>query len=677
MDETQAEPLFLQSVHVSVNMLEKALIDFVQRKRMDNSIEYGFAQVQWRQLSIIFCTTSDLVPTRDSLLFFGPNRETFINPGFPLREHLLFVNYVNATEMLYFLGDLSFNAYQSHLDLGFISLGELKRDGGLLYDECLPEEQFIGDARLFANFYKPHFANPDQCWLEYPTQKQMSVLNKLFDDVVFGIPREKPILNKKDENAKDPLFYEIIMQRLLCQKHRPLAFYCGCLMSALHTGFYTEFVKHEQARLFVLFELMFYNESKRLHFAQHWFGSAVKICAPRSQFQFYNPPAGFAITGTPSELDALYARHSLRYPRSPYPGLYFQASLINAPKLIDDPDLPVKNGTVSFTHYEMLAFLDPMVERAIQTQVDYFHKRNPEYSWLAKHVTPMLMHYEMGRAPLHVIEGFFRKANPKMDEATEIMPVLTAMRVRVGNWLNHTPSLLDRALRLLAGVDNAFNVIDRFTVWPRSRSTADMSSEFYRRNPELKDLHKEPTPATYQDLLEYAERCWPPCMQKLIADRTGANHMKYEHRIAVSAQLRRFGYSEAQGTAIWHLLFQETDVYQQVGEHNFLESPQGSTIGHDYKLGREQNTGVSCRNGIGKGFCPFVDIEDIKRGCDCKEKNGAQFQCNCRELACQSLCKVKFAMQNPNYSLAFGVKSPRDYFFQARAALGPALYRRQ
>lgn len=671
------DDLFLPSCHASVDMLEKVLVDFVERKRMENSMEYGFAQVQWRQLSIIFCTTSNVPPTRDSLLFFGSKQETLIRPDFPLREHLLFVTYNNATEMLYFLGDLSFNAYQNYLDLGFISVCELKREANLLYDEYLPEEQFIGDARLFSNFYKPHFANPEQSWLDVPMHKQVCVLYRVFSDVVFGIPREKPNTSKKDENKKDPLFYEIIMQRLLCQKRRPLAFYCGCLLSALHANFYGEFVKHEQARLFVLLDLMFYSESKRLHFIQNWFGSAVQICAPRSQLQFYNPPAGFAIAESASDLGALYARHNLRYPHSPYPGLYFRAPLINAPKLIDDPDLPVRNGTVSFTHYELMAFLDPMVERAIQVQVDFFHKRNPEYSWLSRHVAPILTQYQMGRAPLHVVENLFRKANPKMDEATEIVPILNVMRLRLKDWLNKVPSLLDDALRLLTGLDNAFNVVDRFTVWPSSRATADMSGEFYRRNPELQELHKEPPPATYQDLLEYAERCWPPCMQKLIANRTGGNHMHHEHRLAMSAQLRRFGYSEKQGTDYWHLLFQETDIYQQAGQHNFLESQQGLVIVYDYKRDRQQNTGVSCRNWIGKGFCPFVDIEDIKRGCDCKEKNGPQFQCDCKETGCQSLCKVKFAMQNPNHTLAFGVKSPRDYFFQARASLGPDLYKRQ
>jgi hypothetical protein len=665
----------LVQVHTPVQHLEKALVDFVQHKHLVQKLEYGFAQVQWRQLSIIFCTTSNFPPNTDSLLFFGSHQETFIKADFPLREHLLFVTYVNATETLYFLGDLSFNAYQEFLDLGFISVGDLRREDSLLYNEYAPEEQFIGHARQFSNFYIPHFANPDQAYRDIPVNKQIKVLQGMFDDVVHGIPRKKPRLKEK-EGKKDPLFYEIIMDRLLCQKHRPLAFYCACLLSALQTNFYTEYIKHEQARLYILLELLFFTEAKRVFFVQQWLSPLVQVCAPRCESQFYNRPSGFDITAPNSDLKALQARHALRYPNRPYPGLYFTAPLIDAPNLIGEPDLPVHNGIVSFTHYELMAFLNPMVERAIQTQVDFFQKQDNNYHMLTRYVAPFLSRYQLGQTPLHVMEDQLRKANPKLNEENEIQPILNVVRSKLPDWLNRVPSLLDAALRLIVGLDNSFNIQDRYVAWSRSRATADLSGQFYDRNPELKELHQEIPPATYQDLLEYAKRCWPPCMQKLAADRVGENHMRHEQRIAMSAQLRRFGYSEKQGTDYWHLLFQETDLYQQSGEHNFLESQQGLVIVYDYKRDKQQNIGVSCRNWMGKKLCPFVEIEDIG-SCDCKQKNGPQFQCDCKETACQSICKTNFAMQNPGHALAYGVKSPRDYFFQARASLGPALYKRE
>lgn len=665
-----------RTIYAPVQKLEQILINFVTDVRNANGLEYGYAQVQWRQLSIIFCTTSQTPATMDSILFFGKNRETFIPESFPLREHLLFVNYNSPTEQLTILGDLSFSAYNAFMDSGYISVSELRREGGLLYDEYPPEEQFVTEARNFSNFYIPHFTTPDQVFPGVSPAKQNKILANVFQDVVYGIPRRKTDSNGKEEL----LFYEIIMQRLLCQKHREIGFYYACLLSSLHNNFHTEYVIYEQARLYVLLELFFINESKRVGFVQRWLGSSVTIHAPVQTGQFYNRPAEFDVMGQKSELDALQRRHAVKYPGRPFPGLYFSAPLLEAPSLQMDPSLPVRNGIVSFTHYELIHFLDPMVERSIQVQVDYFRQHCGHYLF-EQFITPMLMNYfYSSNTPVHVVELRFRKAHPKLEESDAEI-IVERFRKELPIMMGKKVSPFHEAIKSVSGLDNIVNVTDRFTVWPRARATIDLTSVYYKTHPELKALHQEPTPASYQDLLEYAERCWPPCMQKLATGRFGAKHMHHEERIAMSAQLRRFGYTEQQGTGYWHLLFQETDLYKQHGEHNFLESQQGLVIVYDYKRDRQVNTGVSCRNWIGRRFCPFVDIEDLADNappsCDCKEKNGPQFQCTCREVGCQNRCKAKFASLNPGFVLPFEVKSPRDYFFQARDSLGSELHKKK
>lgn len=654
--------------------LEGELITYVQQRRVLNSLEYGFAQVQWRQLSIIFCRLNEFAPTPDSLLFFGGSRGLFIPETFPLREHLLFVYYDTPSRMLHFLGDMSLARYHSFFELGFISISDLSRQTNLLYDAFPPEEQFVQDARQFVNFYQPHFTTPDQGFKNVPLTKRLKVLQCIFDDVVHGIPRriEPDPTDEKEEVAERELsLYEIIMRRFLCQKQRPMAFYYGCLLSSLNRNFHTEFVIHEQSRLYVLLELFFNTEIKRITFAQNWLRSSVEIVAPVLGNQYFDPPPEFIVLSRPSDLDLLQVRHKLRYPNQAQPGVYFRGPLINAPSLIEDPTLPVSNGVVSFTHYEMIEFLNPMVERMIQIQVDYFRQHCTHFM-LERFVIPMLMHYKFSRMPVYYIENEFREANPKLEEG-EVTSIIQRFNSELPGFIGPV-EVLNTAINFVASLDNIVSVQDRFTVWPRSRASIDMGEAYYAQHPELKALHQELPPPSYQDLLDYAARCWPPCMQKLAANRTGGNHMRHEERIAMSAQLRRFGYSEKQGLEYWHLLFRDTDLYREFGEHNFLDSQQGLVIVYDYKRDRQVNTGVSCRNWIGKKFCPFVDIEELSRSCTCKETNGPQFQCTCKELGCQTMCKAKFSTLNPGHMLPYQVKSPRDYFFQARDSLGPALY---
>lgn len=658
--------------------LEGALIAYVEGQRTANSLEYGYAQVQWRQLSIIFCTVEDRELRDETVLFFGNKRMTFLPETFPLREHLLFVFYEESARLLYILGDLSLASYQNFYELGFISIGDIaNRPTKMLYDAFPPEEQFISEARHFVNFYQPHFTHPDQVLEVVPLAKRLKTLQCTYDDVVFGPPRRKeplPNENPDKEAERELSFYEIVIQRLLCQRRRNLGFYYGCLLSSLHSSFHKEYIIHEQSRLHVLLDLLFNTESKRIAFVQNWLQPEVQIVAPVLETQYFNRPSGFDILSQHSDLDQLQVRHRARYPNKPQPGVYFRAPLVSAPGLIEDPTLPVTNGFVSFTHYELAEFVDPMVERSIQIQVDYLRQQYSHYM-LERHVGPMLMHYKFSRLPVHRVELAMKAANPKLD-AAELDAISKRFRDELPGFLG-SENILNTAVRFVASLDNVLSPVDRFAVWPKSRALLDMGAAFYSAHPELEILHKEPTPESYQDLLEYAERCWPPCMQKLAAGRVGTNHMTYEARLSMSAQLRRFGYSEKQGFEYWHLLFKETDVYREYGEHNFLESQQGLTIVYDYGRNKHGNTGVSCENAIGKGNCEFKDIEELSKACTCKEEKGPQFRCKCREHGCQALCKAKFSVLNPGYQLPYDVKSPRDYFFQARGALGPALYKKK
>lgn len=648
-----------------VGDIYERLLVYVSLRRERNSHEYGFAQVFWPQLSIVFCRIRERPIMQESLLYFGggvPGTPDglFIPEQFPLREHLLFVTYAADIEMLYVLGDLSLRKYQSFLDAGYIAVGELNIELGLLYDAYPPEEQFVQDARQFVNFYQPLFSDPEQAFSEVPSHKRLASMQGIFDLVVYGMPLAHPRRS----------LYETIMLRLLCEKRRPLSFYYGCLLSSLNKNFHTAYVKHEQARLHSLLGLFFTNESKRRAFVHNWFYPAVQVVEPAHPNQFFNPPVGLQLPSDKSELAQLQARHAARYPNLPMPGLYFRVEASAAPSLLSDMTLPNTAGRISFTHYELDSLIDPMVARAVQCQVDYF-RRECEHHMLERYVIAMLEEYMHGSKPVHMVENGLRRLNPKLEEA-ELSPILNRFRSLLPGILQGKQPVLGWASKFIGGIEGIWNQDLRVQAWPVTRLNYEQAiGPFYEMHPELKSLHEEAVPADYQALLEYAERLWPPCMQRLAAGRTGDKHLRHVERVAVAAQLRRFGYTEKQGLEYWRLLFSETDVYKDTGEHNFLDSAHGQVIVLDYRRDKQVNIGVSCQNWIDRGFCPMVDIEDTAgKTCECKEKNGPQFKCKCREVGCRTACRAKYSVQNEGRKLRFEVESPRHYFMLARADRG-------
>ena len=631
---------------VEASFVLQRLAAVVREERSHNlEFEVQNIAVQWAQLSIIFCHTSDPSPTSDSILRFRnrrrPAEENYtIDSDFPLREHLLFVNYNTSTEKLIVFGDLSFRAYQHILaEHSHLRLSDVDRDcEALVYDENPWELKFLKKGRKFMNYMTLLDEHPDQAFPELTSDDRQHALMDSYTEIVFGL------------NGIEKLEAEQLYDRLLGyqfgKKHRNAQFFYGCLLSAMNENYLSEFQHSEVAKISQLFSLFYNTEPKRVAFCQIWCPS-IQIVRPNSPDQFYNLPNECSRGLAESDLEKLQIRHTARYPGRPQPGIYFRSCIINAPSLLQDLTLPVRNGIVSFTHHELFHFVETQILKLINNQVGLLRDRF-NLHLADRFMIPMLaQRFFHGTFPTQ-IKQMLLDINPEMKPnfLNGLMEVYSQLLK-----LKKISILRDVAMPLIGGLNNCCGLQDWFPVWPRKRALGINDENLYEQHPELMSLHQEVMPPTYEDLVDMSKRYWAPCMQKLAAGRVGGHHMVHKERVRMAALVRALGYREEQGLDLWKLLFERTQVYP--GPNKFFQSSWGFVIVYDYRRNKTQDIGVSCRALIANRFCPFAgDSRDIE------------------DFTCQTACRAQFHEDNPKFAMPYQqVRSPRDYFFQARAAM--------
>jgi len=132
----------------------------------------------------------------------------------------------------------------------------------------------------------------------------------------------------------------------------------------------------------------------------------------------------------------------------------------------------------------------------------------------------------------------------------------------------------------------------------------------------------KPIPQTYDQLLEFADQYWSPCINHLLRICKGS-HLEYRRRIIVVRFLISpvIGYSLDQAAALWELFWKESDAY--VGEGNFWSnnSEHARTFKSFVEKDRERwKYWPPCKEMVNRDLCPFTgdagvpDIEDSALG---------------------------------------------------------------
>lgn len=626
-------------------------IQTVLRESSQLNLKYEVANqpVPGQQLSIIFCETQDpwdpLSIVKFDVSDRNPRGNYLPDAKFPLREHLLFLQYSPLTRELVVLGDLSYSEFQEILNEEYdryVSIAHIVHDGNsLVYRDNEWEVKFLSELDQFTDYMGFNDADPDAVFPELNIEQRTDLLYDSFTEVVFGLQDIKTLQREQ--------LYDRLISRQFDVTRRDAKFYYGCLLAAMSPNFQLEFQASEIAKLSQLFSLIFNTEAKRIAFCKLWC-PGIEIVRPLSPSQFYNLPNQCVGRLVNSDLEWLQQRHATHYPNCPNPGVYFRTSVLNAPALLADLGLPVSRGMVNFTHYELFQFVESQILKRITIQVNHIREKNNLFL-TERFLAPLICQrqfYGSSKADMRkmLVEQYKDEKEVFFDD---LMTVFSELLDRP------KPSLLrDAAVPLIAGLSNCMGLEDSFPVWPLKRTLDYTDEELYEQHPELKSLHQEIMPTTYEDLLELSQRYWPPCMQRLAANRVGGNHMQHTDRVRMAALIRTFGYTKQQGFELWHRLFERTQSYP--GFNKFLKSPAGLVIEYDYKKNKLIDIGVSCRALI-PNFCPFSigrkpgEVRDIE------------------ETACKAQCKAQFIQQNPGWNMPYPlVKSPRHYFFQARDA---------
>lgn len=129
-------------------------------------------------------------------------------------------------------------------------------------------------------------------------------------------------------------------------------------------------------------------------------------------------------------------------------------------------------------------------------------------------------------------------------------------------------------------------------------------------------------PQTYDELVVYAQRYWPKCMQRAVALSTGNEHLRHKPRLNVLKLLRDFGYSPEQRANLWRLFFVQTDEYGAQAQTNFEASEHYASFRSDLERSSGSGFGaMRCKVLADDAMCPLAsqqhigDIEDAGNLC--------------------------------------------------------------
>jgi len=564
--------------------------------------------VMWHQLSVVFCHVNESPPAGQSLIMH--TRETKqlagLAPEWRPHGYLLFVQYNANLHQVRIYGGLSLAEYTRHVaEFSFVTLGELQK-----VPELDGEDDLLAEKRALQPYYELDEA------AEYTLEELVLATNWICTQILG--------LQQRDQSEETYLDAEL--QALLrSDNNNALGFLGALFLAACHGRFRTAFVERELRLLAYRLEVCFNTEQQRMFFLSSWFPKLLRIEPNHfARFIGHEDPAYLVRTlRLKDNIDALRQKHGVmqdymqrRYPQEPQPSFYFTGELQFLPEALQW-GLPSQRGSVFFTYKELPQYLANYLEHELDRRIGEMKlhrctdlaapvwakvERRGEVKFRSSHIKALVT------------------ANPKAEQQL----VLTALWERVE--LSRTSEMLhdfteEFVLPFIQQLDgNCGGWETEPLLMPKIQQRFDSPSH-QRLQEKLHAEHR--LPDTHEDLQEYAVHHWSPCMQRIVQNCRGRDHLQHDARLKMAAMLRRCGYNEAQGSHLWQVLFSETNIYEKAVSRgrNFLETEQGQVIGYDYTQNKQENLGISCTSLVAGGFCPVSeeartpDIEECQKGC--------------------------------------------------------------
>jgi hypothetical protein len=596
---------------VDVSQLSSALEKYVSVQK----VQPHQVAVRWAQITIVFCKARGLGP--EALLQFEADGRWVLNlENQHLREYLLFVNYESQFRRLHILGNLRRQKLPVVMELGFVSVADLSQT---LVHKLEPLEQlYLEPMRALQCFYQPL---PDRQHLMacFPQDSL-----ELFSAEFASITGIDSLAYSRVKELSPSVLAQRLYQTLLEEPFR-LRYHAGLLFSAMHSELKQAFILKEQTLLRLRFEFCYRSERQRLAFVLNMFPGLVRPMEFRVGEQFHAAPEGSLGYDNPL-LHALYTELFFFcqqfHPADAAPGVGFSvpARYCSADLLLK---LGPRKGRLCVPHQELASVC-----------CAYLAER------ISEHVLLVQRRHDLSFARAFWSRLILRSTNlglgNKMSQQWLAQDVLVlsnrALQERV---LRSTAKLCNDELfrraiiPMLASLDGYYGAQDYQPEeqWPLRHARAVIS-----------DIHIGELPNSYTELLDYAAKLWPPCMQAMVGQCLDVP-LHYRQRITMSALLRNFGYTLEQAQQLWLTMFSECDRAAATNPTQFFKSDHGRVLKSDYDKNNQIDIGTSCRYVYSCGLCPFksMDIEE-----------------------CQQQCT-----NTAPIVLAFRISSPRNYFKQS------------
>jgi hypothetical protein len=585
---------------ISPEMLEATLADWLEAQESRRP-------VKWHQLSVVFCHVKESPPAGQSIILHTSESKQLAGLAPEWRPHgyLLFIQYNSNLHEVRIYGGLSLAAYQQTVaEFGYLTLGELQK-----VPELDGEDDLLAEKRAMQPYYELDDA------AEHTLEELVLATNWICTQ----------ILGLQQREQTDEAYFDAELTALLRNDTNSALGFVGALfLAACHGRFRGAFVERELRLLAYRLEVCYTTEQQRMYFLSTWFPGLLRI-EPNHFARFIGHPDPAYLVRKLRLMDdstALRQKHAVmqqymqrRYPQEPQASFYFTGELQYLPEALEW-ELPSQRGTVFFTYKELPQYLVNYLEVELDRRIGEMKlhrctdlaapvwakvERRGEMKFRSSHIKALLAANPRAERQL-VANALWERV--ELSRASEQLHLFTE----------------DFVLPFIQQLDgNCAGWETEPLLMPKIQQRLDSPS--HQRTQEK--VSEQPLPDSYEELQSYAEWNWAPCMQRIVQNCRGPNHLQHEARLKMAAMLRRCGYNEAQGRHLWQVLFSETDIYAKTAARgkSFLETEQGQVIVYDYAQNRQENLGVSCASLAGASFCPVSeelrtpDIEECQRGC--------------------------------------------------------------
>lgn len=568
----------------------------IERDQVYETLQKHFHNIRWTQVTVAFCSASNLQNlTPNSILSFD-GQANIDEQQYSIRSQILFVHYF-PNGVLCVFGALSHARYTRLQEQGFVQISDLET----LTPPAPPSSlsQTVLDIAPYYNFSDTY--NLQSC---------------------------RELLWRGNESLYKFRKYDSLRNVAGAREAFPLALFSAAASPLFEHRFVQREIEILLARLGCLT-----TEEERLAFVEAWFGEKVLNITVYHGGAVAHAEEGIVpglrlpettLKHTRESIVQLRKFHNTHYPSMPTPSFVFYVDISTVPALMAPAcprcrrspcvRLPVERGKVVLTHLELDLYLPALWKQRYEEMV--FTMQLSGACYLSDH--------------------WARPASEKVQLAEEARYFHEAAKALREHF---SPVLLEEVL-----IPTFYDATDNWN-WYFDWNFDQLTTSEDTTVSVSGDL-----PTTRDQLIEYAQRYWPPCMQALVELCKGHRHLQHEERIKMAALLRVFGYSPAQAEQLWWNLFRETLANTHyVTQEAFLEGEHGQVIINDYKANKQRNVGVHCESLIRKKLCPFVETGDIE-----------DLVSTARKHCTESL--QKYRASKGLRELRYPIYSPKNYF---------------